>query len=733
MRAFILSVISCFLFSATSWGQISQGGSPLEIAHLKSAGVPVIDMPAFNIDLEVKSANKEQAEEKKLKPFKFAHGFNVNISPEKDGVWTTNIQGIDVWQVKIRSEGAYSLNLVFDNFHLQNGARLFVFSENERYCLGAFTSLNNKSSGKFAVMPVAGEELTVQYEVPTGTIGKKDIVISYVGHDFVGILKSDDRRPLYPTIAGGCNIDVNCDLGEDWKDTKNAVCRIIITRTNPPASSEICTGALINNTAEDQKPYVLSAAHCYDRWEYAETSVYVFNYESPYCAPLDGDPSNSVSGALMKAQFDSMDFALAELSLIPPPEFRPYYAGWERSVTLPDSTVSIHHPQGDIKKIAMDEDLPEITDFSSRYTDNGFLKILRWDEGVTEVGSSGGPLFNMEQNIIGTLTGGLAICANPIDDYFERFAMSWDYKSDSAKQLKYWLDPSGSDTQRLDGKQFYEGEEICEAFTNLNDDDEHDNIPIFVSEEFSGYWGGTNSVGITEFVEQFSIYGNEQLSGISLGVGKIDKNQSNTQSQITIKVYDGNEQPETLIYSKNIFIKDLVEDAMNFIGFDEIVEPIDTFFVGFELSNMLPLDSFVVYQSLRPANTENFFYFKQDGIWQSYKDESMGYNSIVNVFELVVCNTDDTLNDKSIVDDPEEFLVFPNPTQNVFTIAGGSEITEEDILISNLLGQFVEFKSTKIHERKIEINLAGNVPGVYFVRINTSEGFVSRKVSYVPW
>lgn len=726
MRAFFLFIFYSLFFSIISLGQISQGGFPREVMPLKSAGIPVIDMPAFNNLLLEESTNNELLGENILKPFKFAHAFPVSFNTNNSGEWFLAENGFYCWKLKIRSKGAKSINLIFDQFKLPNGARLFIFNDKENQMLGAFTSENNKSSGKFAVSPIAGDEITIQYEVPLEYMDFENFEIVSVNHDFIGILDVNERRPL-GKAAGLCNVDINCELGDDWNEVKNSVCRMIVNGV------EICTGALINNSSENQKPYVLSAGHCYDKWYYAETTIYVFNYESPYCAPLDGDPSNSISGALMKAQFDSMDFALAELSVIPPPNFRPYYAGWDRSASPPDSSVSIHHPQGDIKKIAIDEDAPVISDFNSRYTQNGFLKVLRWDEGVTEVGSSGGPLFNMEKNIIGTLTGGLAICSNPIDDYFERFAMSWDFKYDSAKQLKYWLDPLDSDIQSLNGTQFYEGEELCNAFTNLADDDVHENISLIISNEFSGYWGGTNSAGITEFVEQFSIYGNEQLAGISMGIGKIDKDQNDTESQITIKVYDGNEQPETLIYSKDIFIKDLAEGVMNYIGFDEIVEPMDTFFVGFELSNMLALDSFVVFQSKRPPNTENYFHFKQDGIWESYKDASMGYNSIVNVFELVACNVDDTVSDTPVVADTIDISVFPNPTQSVFSIVAGSKLTVEDISVVNLLGQVVEYNISKINDRKFEVNMTGNVPGVYFVRINTKDGYVSRKISFVPW
>jgi hypothetical protein len=198
-------------------------------------------------------------------------------------------------------------------------------------------------------------------------------------------------------------------------------------------------------------------------------------------------------------------------------------------------------------------------------------------------------------------------------------------------------------------------------------------------------------------------------------------------------VYNGSKFPETLIYSKNILINDLVADAMNFIGFDEIVEPSDTFFVGFELSNMQPADTFAVYQSLRPPNTDNFFYFKQNENWVNFKEESLGYNSIVNVFELVACNIDDSPSDTPLVDNPLEIFIFPNPANSVITMAAGKEISEDNISVVNLIGQNISYKLSQINERKVEINLAGNVPGVYFIRFNNGEDFVSKKVSFVPW
>ncbi len=726
MRSFFLTTF-CLLFLAVSaTGQVSQGVRPMDIPALKSRGIPKKVMPAVKNNELRKKAAERQHPESRLKPFEFAHAFNVDISPENEGLWVNNIRGYNVWQVKIHSEGAFSLNLIFEQFDLPQGARLFLFNQSEGHYLGAFTSQNNKPSGKFAVSPVAGDELTVQYEIPAEYPKKNDFIITRVNHDFTGILKNKERRPL-GEAAGSCNLDINCGEGSDWKDVKDAVCRIIVN------GREICTGTLVNNTGEDEKPYIISAAHCYDKWEYAETSVYTFNYESPYCAPLDGDPSNSVSGAVMKAQSDSLDFALTELTLVPPPEFRPYYAGWDKTGTIADSSTSIHHPQGDIKKISIDSDPPVFSSYpEDEYTSNGFIKILRWEKGVTEAGSSGGPLFNPGRNLIGTLTGGSASCSNPVNDYFSRFDMAWEFKSDSAKQLRHWLDPLNSNASILPGKRFYTDENLCLPFTNLADFDEHENVILTDGNQDAGYWGGTNSMGITGFAERFSVYGNEQLSGVSLGVGKIVLADYPSESEIRINVYNGESMPENLIYSEPVKINSLIADAMNFISFTETVEPADTFFVGFELNNVQPNDTFVVYQSLRQPERENFFWFNQNNVWHNFKTANSENFSMTNVFELVACNVDGLVTDTPLVRKPMQALIYPNPARRQFTFEAGQTFDQEDIRVFNLIGQEVEGKLFNHRDKKIQIDLSGNVPGVYFVRLKTAQGMVSKKVTYIP-
>ena len=727
LYAFCCILFSLFLGVSKINAQISQGGGPMQVFELKSSINKVVEMPVFAQWMVANEIKKEGDDNGNLKPFRFAYPFEVRLTTENSGEWYQVENGWRVWKLTIRSEGAKSLNLIFDEFKLPDNARLFIYNENS--VLGAFTSYNNKSSGKFAIAPISGDEITVQYEVQDNKKSSSPFIISKVNHDFVGINEKSDRRPLDPYIAGECNVDINCEIGQNWNEVKNSVCRIIVD------GREVCSGVLVNNTAEDQKPYVLSAAHCYDKKEYAETSVYVFSFESPFCAPLDGDPSNSVAGAVMKATFDSLDFALTELSLVPPPEYLAYYAGWDRKQALPSSSASIHHPWGMIKKIAIDEDPSVIANFStsSGYLKNGFLKILRWENGVTEPGSSGGPLFNSERKLVGTLTGGDAVCDNPVNDYFERFALSWDYKSDTSKQLKYWLDPINTNVDVLDGKQFNTGENLCGSFTNLKESDDYSLVTITEGGSFAGYWGGSNSVGITEFMERFAIPGEEQLSGVSLGIGKLKTSGINNQSKINIKVYNGNSKPEELIYSQTEKIKGLAQDAMNFFGFSEAVLPADTFFVGFELSGVQAADSFAVYQSLRYSYEEDNFWLKKSGEWFRFKDVNPSGKSMTNIIELVACNIDDFTTDTLLVNNPKEILIYPNPVQSAFLLEAGQNIPENSISVFNLIGQEIGVNIEKVTSRKANIDMTGNIPGIYLVRFKRDDGYITRKISFVPW
>ena len=127
-----------------------------------------------------------------------------------------------------------------------------------------------------------------------------------------------------------CNVNVVCPEGDRWRDQIRSVARIITTEGSFQYG---CTGNLVNNTAEDLKPYLLTAQHCVESADMAATLVAYWNYESPACDDVAGGSlSQNQSGSTFAASFelgDGSDFTLVELSSAPDPDWGITFSGWD--------------------------------------------------------------------------------------------------------------------------------------------------------------------------------------------------------------------------------------------------------------------------------------------------------------------------------------------------------------------------------------------------------------------
>jgi hypothetical protein len=435
--------------------QLSQGGRPLK-SPIKSFVPEWIDLEKVNV--EELLLEDEWMTGNGHKNQRIAKEIPVSLQPEYAGSWEELLDGTLIWRIGIRGKGARALGIVFDRYVLTEGTRIYIYDPPEVNLLGAFTSLNNKTSGGLAITYLQGDELIIQMEIPPECKNYGKLRIGSVRWAYMPVFDTKSINDGYYGRADTCNIDINCPAGNDWQLLKSSVVRMI--------NDELCTGVLVNNTNKDGKPYIYTAAHCvFDRFtgEYQPT-VFYFNYESPFCDGPDGIDNLSISGATLVAtgdtsenprDADSLDFALLELSVMPPDSFITYYAGWNRDKSPAQNTTTIHHPRGDVKKISKDYNPPETS-----YHDENYLpelvkyshwRILEWDLATTEWGSSGCPLFDQDQRLVGTLTGGAANCVNSVNDYYTKFDYAWDYYSEPTKQLKHWLDPDNTGVLSLPG------------------------------------------------------------------------------------------------------------------------------------------------------------------------------------------------------------------------------------------------------------------------------------------
>ncbi|MCF8364335.1 MAG: T9SS type A sorting domain-containing protein [Bacteroidales bacterium] len=453
---FLITII-VVLFVSTTSAQISSKGIPATMKqNILNNVFTTIEIPAP----DVKTLLEEDAFTDKYGiAMRFAVSTKVNINLTEQGTWLKLEDGSSICRLAINSADALALIMYYDEFKIPEGGELFLYNETNLQVIGAFTRMNNKKGGAFATEMIYGTTTIFEYFQPSPTSSKPSIIIGEVGYVYRA------AQPAYQAKGFGnadtCEVNVKCPEGSGWHEQAGSVARIIVKQG---ASSVWCTGSLLNNTRWDHTPYFFTADHCgpnasandYDSW------IFYFNYQSTDCEDPNSDTSfNSYTmvGATKIAAAGGAgvlsDFKLLLLNESVPLSYEPYYNGWSAINEPSPNGVTIHHPQGDIKKISTY--LNPLVSSNWGSTPNTHWKVV-WSEtetnwGVTEGGSSGSPIFNDEGLVVGHLTGGDASCSYLLGpDYYGKFSYSWDQiGSSAASQLKPWLDPDNTGIIKLGG------------------------------------------------------------------------------------------------------------------------------------------------------------------------------------------------------------------------------------------------------------------------------------------
>jgi hypothetical protein len=429
---FFLSFSLILVMVVNGFAQLSDGGTPFAFLRNGLPGAPTMQMEPFDVQAMLK---EDESLNQKEGPFRFGKNFETAITLSNSGQWTELEEG-RLWQLALYSPGAYSINLTFADFFIPKGGRFFIYSADKSVVLGAFTALNNNSERVFGTDLVKGDKIILEYFEPKAVKNHGSLVISLVTHAYRDVFNWDSRNF---GSSGTCNINAACPDGDDWRDQIRSVVMLV------SGGNGFCSGALINNTAMDGKPYLLTANHCgstgFGSW------VFRFNWQSANCPnPSSSPTSQSLTGAQLRARNSGSDFLLLELNNQVPANYNAYFSGWYNENIAPTSSVGIHHPSGDIKKISISNFAATSQNWGSAQT----WRVPRWSKGTTEGGSSGSPLYNSNGLIVGQLYGGSAACGNNLEDYYGKLSTSWSGTS-STTRLSDWLDPSNTGVTSLQG------------------------------------------------------------------------------------------------------------------------------------------------------------------------------------------------------------------------------------------------------------------------------------------
>ncbi len=432
-----------------------------------SAAVAQQTLPAVNT-AALRAEDRERTG--RIGPYRYGTTLDADFSPERHGTWEQLPSGRWLWRLRLQSTDAVSLSLGFSPFHLPPGATLYLHGPGDTIIHGPYTAAD-ATAGEHWTPLVPGEQVILELEVPAGRRSGVSLTVAQVVHGYRALPgRANGPSPK----SGSCNLDVACEEADPWREQVRSVARYTFEASG---STFFCSGALVNNTAEDKTPYFLTAEHCVSTPEQAASMVFYWNYQNQTCRAL-GSPENgqetddnpgdqTSSGAVLRARYGNWhqegqitgksDLALVEVDDQIPTSYNLYLSGWSRAGNATAEGVTIHHPSGDGKRISFDRDSTRITGYAT--SGDTHLRVGNWETGTTEGGSSGGPLFNTEQRIVGVLSGGRAGCKfdgatddNDEPDWYGRVAPGFRQGDYNGTTLADVLDPLNTGTATLDGQ-----------------------------------------------------------------------------------------------------------------------------------------------------------------------------------------------------------------------------------------------------------------------------------------
>lgn len=449
-----------------TWGSMLLAASPpwaerRDLTPLEGASVRV---PALDL---AKLKAEDAINDRKAGRYRYAVPFAVQapaLGAKNGGVVDTLPDGRLLWRYRVVAEGAKTVDLGFKSFYLPAGAELWVRAEHSKAAWGPYTDQHNNPQGEFWTPALPGDRVLVEVALPPRFRDAVQLDLVTVHSGYRGFEVVDGQLQPVPKQTG-CMVDTICAEGNAWRDQIRSVARFQV-------SGFLCTGSLINNTAQDGAPLLLTANHCFETQAEASTVVLWYRYESPNCRAVGSANNESTvplsvatatqSGTTLLMTHRPTDTTLVRLNQPVPAAAQGYFAGWDRREQTLPSAVGIHHPLGREKRITFENDAvgsPTVQVIIPGAPRDIVLpagaawRVNSWDLGSTLGGSSGSALFSPQRRIVGVLSGGSAACGTVNEpDFYGRVLAAWEGGGTPASRLRDHLDPQNSGAQFLDGR-----------------------------------------------------------------------------------------------------------------------------------------------------------------------------------------------------------------------------------------------------------------------------------------
>jgi len=319
-----------------------------------------------------------------------------------------------VWAASVSSDQAGAIRLHIENLSLPKGGELYVYSRGgESY--GPYKGTGIDGSGEFWTPAVFGRETLVQIRIsgPAGEASLHEVSFRIAE---IGIITEKNVGGLTPVLEANfcgnpsCIVDASCYAAAN--SIKDAYAK---QEWIAGAFIYTCTGAVLNDTNPSSANYFLTANHCYSKNSNAKNVDFYWRFRTSSCnggCPSNGGWPYKTHGASVAATNRRGDFTLVSLTqALPAGTVR---LGFTNAPVANTNGVALH-------RVSNPNFGPQVYNEQSVSTSaptcsgwpRGERIYSRDTLGGTDGGSSGSPVVNGSDQVVGQLSGA---CGTNVND-----------------------------------------------------------------------------------------------------------------------------------------------------------------------------------------------------------------------------------------------------------------------------------------------------------------------------
>lgn len=419
-------------------------------------GIDIKRMPSFDLT----QLQREDAERDSTGGlFRFGKAFDVSYTLA-DGQWET-VDGGRLWTMAFASDGALSLNFVFNDFRLPQGAELYIENEDKMVLYGPVTAEATTDNGIFLTDIISGEQATIYLYEPSECEGQSSLTIKRIVHGYrtlEGAAEDSDE----PTRSSGI-YSPRIACYPDYYKESNGVAKVLSSGGN-----YICNGALVMAEDYSFRGYFLTTFDLIDtnhddilsttEISAAQNSAFIFRCKYKECEGGSMESTITYNQATFRSAWYKTRFALLEIYSNISENNNLTWLGWDRLPGIPTCGACIHHQEQTDMRICLGYENGYNQPF---YISSWMPESLNWylyfSTGGVSPASHGAPLLDANKRIIAIEFGEINYGYNSGSNvgYFGPVSNSWDGGLSYTTGLSHWLDPNGTNTAIMNSSRTF--------------------------------------------------------------------------------------------------------------------------------------------------------------------------------------------------------------------------------------------------------------------------------------